>query len=370
VGEWATTEGAPTPIFDAALGDAAWLTGLERNSDLVQISAYAPLLVNVNHGASQWGTNLIGYNALTAYASPSYYVQQMFSKNRGDVVLPVDEDINLPTDSAAPRPHGGIGVGAWSTQAEYRNIKVTQADQVLYQKDFATGTDGWNVESGTWQVDDGAFEQTGAAADCRATTGETTWTDYTLTLQARKISGAEGFLIMFHAQDHDNYTWWNIGGWGNTHTAIEKSVAGTKSSVGPEIPIKVESGRWYDIKITVAGDDIKCYLDGKLAEEVRDSHAAGPIYSEASRDKATGDVILKVVNVTASDLPVTINLNGANSVQRTATGEVLAGDPKDTNTIDDPNHIVPVPITITDASAAFAHTFPAHSISVIRVTTK
>ena len=63
VGEWASTEGSPTPTMQAALGDAAWMTGMERNSDLVVLEAYAPLLVNVNPGARQWGTNLIGYDA-------------------------------------------------------------------------------------------------------------------------------------------------------------------------------------------------------------------------------------------------------------------------------------------------------------------
>ena len=73
VGEWASQEGSPTPDMNSALGDAAWLTGLEHNSDLVVLESYAPMLVNVNNGASQWGTNLIGYDALSSYGSPSYY---------------------------------------------------------------------------------------------------------------------------------------------------------------------------------------------------------------------------------------------------------------------------------------------------------
>jgi len=54
VGEWATREGDPTPNLQAALGDAAWLTGLERNSDLIIMESYAPLFVNVNAGGMQW----------------------------------------------------------------------------------------------------------------------------------------------------------------------------------------------------------------------------------------------------------------------------------------------------------------------------
>ena len=87
VGEWATREGTPTPNFGAALGDAAFLTGLERNSDVVVMAAYAPLFVNVNPGAMQWSSDLIGYDALNSYGSPSYYAQVMFASCVGDHTL-------------------------------------------------------------------------------------------------------------------------------------------------------------------------------------------------------------------------------------------------------------------------------------------
>lgn len=87
VGEWATREGAPTPNFGAALGDAAWMTGMERNSDIVVMAAYAPLLVNVNPGGMQWETDLIGYDAMRSYGSPSYYAQVLFAKYVGDQTL-------------------------------------------------------------------------------------------------------------------------------------------------------------------------------------------------------------------------------------------------------------------------------------------
>ncbi len=85
VGEWATREGTPTPNLGAALGDAAWMTGLERNSDIIVMASYAPLLVNVNSGASEWVPDLIGYDALRSYGSPSYYAQVMFAARLGDV---------------------------------------------------------------------------------------------------------------------------------------------------------------------------------------------------------------------------------------------------------------------------------------------
>jgi alpha-N-arabinofuranosidase len=91
VGEWATMEGDPTPDFGAALGDAAWMTGMERNSDIVIMSSYAPLFVNVNPGAMQWHPDLIGYNAMESYGSPSYYAQVMFGKYHGDEIPQTDQ---------------------------------------------------------------------------------------------------------------------------------------------------------------------------------------------------------------------------------------------------------------------------------------
>ena len=102
VGEWATREGAPTTNLNAALGDAAWMLGMERNSDLIVMSCYAPLFVNVNQATAttkrawQWDSDLIGYDALTSYGSPSYYVQKMFSDYLGDEIVPVT-GANIPT---------------------------------------------------------------------------------------------------------------------------------------------------------------------------------------------------------------------------------------------------------------------------------
>ena len=94
-GEWATREGSPTTNMNAALGDAAWMTCMERNSDICIMSCYAPLFVNVEPGAMQWASDLIGYDVLNAYGSPSYWAQVMFSKYLGDRIVPV-EAVGIP----------------------------------------------------------------------------------------------------------------------------------------------------------------------------------------------------------------------------------------------------------------------------------
>jgi alpha-L-arabinofuranosidase len=85
VGEYATTQGQPTGTLAGAIGEAAFLTGLERNADLVVGASYAPLLVNVN--APSWPTNLIGYDGLKSFGSPSYWMQDMLSAGHGDHVI-------------------------------------------------------------------------------------------------------------------------------------------------------------------------------------------------------------------------------------------------------------------------------------------
>ena len=95
-GEWASREGKPTTNMNAALGDAAWMAGMERNSDIVIAHCYAPLFVNVNQGGMQWESDLIGYDALSAYGSPSYYAQCMFAQNVGNKIVPL-EARDIPT---------------------------------------------------------------------------------------------------------------------------------------------------------------------------------------------------------------------------------------------------------------------------------
>jgi alpha-L-arabinofuranosidase len=82
IGEYGAQNGSPTPTLRAAVGEAAFLTGLERNSDIVIGSMYAPIVVNEN--APNWPTNMIGIDAGTSYGSPSYWVQYMFANNLGD----------------------------------------------------------------------------------------------------------------------------------------------------------------------------------------------------------------------------------------------------------------------------------------------
>lgn len=128
VGEWATREGEPTPNFQAALGDAAWMTMMERNSDLIVMHCYAPLFVNVNPGGMQWKTDLIGYNGLESYGSPAYYAQVLFASHIGDVtprsLLKADEKLLLPYCVSQQTEAGKLFIKVVNPGAEAQEVTI------------------------------------------------------------------------------------------------------------------------------------------------------------------------------------------------------------------------------------------------------
>jgi alpha-L-arabinofuranosidase len=85
--------------LECALAEAAYMIGLERNAGVVRMASYAPLFAHVD--AWQWTPNLIWTDNLRVYGTPNYYAQQLFSRNRGDVVLPVKFS---PSSNSQPNP--------------------------------------------------------------------------------------------------------------------------------------------------------------------------------------------------------------------------------------------------------------------------
>ena len=102
VGEYATKKGAGNGNLKAALGEAAFMTGMERNSDLVLMASYAPLFANPSW--REWNPNLIVFDSIRAYGTPSYYNQLLFATNRPDVILPLDLQLPAGSDPKARKP--------------------------------------------------------------------------------------------------------------------------------------------------------------------------------------------------------------------------------------------------------------------------
>lgn len=104
VGEYAghntnTTEN----ILETAISEAAYMTGLERNADIVRHASYAPLMEK--EGNRDWDYNLIKFDEYTSYGTPSYYVQCMYSNNYGKKIVNTTlEKLNAETGVYEKKP--------------------------------------------------------------------------------------------------------------------------------------------------------------------------------------------------------------------------------------------------------------------------
>jgi alpha-L-arabinofuranosidase len=109
--------------WECALAEAAYMTGLERNAGVVVMSSYAPLFGHEE--GWQWRPNLIWCDNLRSYGTPNYYVQQLFSRNRGDRVLPVQLSGDLPTEQQQPRFYTTAARGEGKSEVILKVVNAT-----------------------------------------------------------------------------------------------------------------------------------------------------------------------------------------------------------------------------------------------------
>ncbi|MEI7902273.1 MAG: alpha-L-arabinofuranosidase C-terminal domain-containing protein, partial [bacterium] len=368
VGEYAVNNGVGAGNLLGALSEASFMIGMERNSDVVVMSSYAPLFENVNN--REWPVNLIRFDSSRSTGRTSYHVQTMFGSHRPDVTLATTaEEMGKPL----PKAGGVIGVGTWDTQAEYKDIVVTQAGKTLYRSDFAKGTGGWKLLGGDWKVQDGVLRQSASGNNLLATSGDPSWTDYTLTLKARKLGGAEGFLILFHVKDPQNMAHWNIGGWGNTRFAVEQKEGGVNHEIGKGPDGSIEADRWYDIKVEVAGVTVSCYLDGKLVQTAKlmPPQPKAGLYALGGMDEKKGQLIIKAVNPGDRPLDTVFLIQGAAGIKSNARVITLAGDtPTAENTLDEPTQVVPVETVFEGVGPEFKYSLKPYSLTIFRLDTE
>ena len=109
-------------IWKCAIAEAAFLTGLERNADVVYLASYAPLFAHVE--GWQWTPDLIWFDNLKSYGTTNYYVQKLFSTNRGDKVV--------ETLTGGEKPVGQNGIYASSvvdTETNTLIVKLVNINQ-------------------------------------------------------------------------------------------------------------------------------------------------------------------------------------------------------------------------------------------------
>lgn len=373
VGEYA----AQSNRLEAALAEAAYMTGLERNGDIVEMAAYAPLFGNLT--ATHWAPDLIWFNNHLSTGSINYYVQKLFGNNVGDAILSSElKGADAPEEDLK----GKVGLGTWWTAAEFDNVRVTdnKTGFTLSSDCFTLPTNFWwdwnQVTDGDWHIRKGKlvqestwhpYHELGAAAFF----GKEDWSNYTYSFEATKTDGGEGFYIPFLIEDEKNMFFWNIGGWGNTQTGLQQMINGAKTGgiPGTMTDFTVETGKTYEIKIVVDGINIKGYIDGELMlDYVADNGTKANAYQVVSVDEETGDIIIKLVNVTDKNRVFAIDIASLGNISGKATVSQVAGDSLDNdNILGAKESCVMEEFTIEGISESFNYTAPMYSVTAIRI---
>lgn len=357
----------------SALSEAAYMTGLERNGDIVAMSTYAPLLSSTT--ARHWAPDLIWFNNQSAMGSINYYMQMLFSQNQGKKLLESSLDGAYIGDRDL---QGRIGIGTWATSAKFDNVKITdnKTGEILAEDDFSSNSiKKWEIyKDGSFEVKDGEMLQ--SSIDAPTTDfgsimyyGEKDWSSYTYTVDATKLDGEEGFFIPFLANDNSIY-FWNIGGYGNTVSCLQKFNYGFKTGQieGTVKDFVVEASKTYKLKVVADGTKIKCYIDDELYIDYdAGSKAEAEAYQVVSTDE-TGDIIIKLVNVTGESRDFAINIENAGEVFKDAvTYQVAADNITDENIFGEKKQTEMEHFVLTDISSQFNYTAPKYSATVIRV---
>ncbi len=367
--------------LEAALAEAAYMTGLERNGDIVRMAAYAPLFGNLT--ALHWAPDLIWFNNHTSTCSTNYYMQKLFATNAGTSLLKSElEGAKIPENPFT----GKIGVGTWNTSAKFDNIKITdnETGKVLASDGFSKDEfeEKWDkATDGSWKVKNGELVQSSTSTNTVnygstgtvAYFGSKSWKNYTYTADAVKTGGAEGFIIPFAVQGREDNYFWNIGGWNNTVSCLQRVSGGNKSDQisGTVKNINIKNGTKYSLKIVVTDNNVKCYINNELYIDYDlPETAKAETYHVVSTDE-TGDIIIKMVNVTGNPRTIAMDIAGAESIPDTATIEIAAGKSlADDNILGREEAVTIKKEEVKGIGKQFNYTLPEYCAAVMRIKTK
>lgn len=362
----------------SALSEAAYMTGLERNGDIVRMATYAPLLGNET--ARHWAPDLIWFDNDSVTASVNYYMQKLFSLNAGRKLVS-----SALTGADLGDLYGKVGVGTWNTAAEFDHVKIVdnETGEVLAADDFSGSQSqfkrNWvKAFDGDFSLVNGKLRQssltTGWSKEGHGSVvffnGVNT-SNYTYTVEATKLDGQEGFIIPIAVQNQNTYYMWNIGGWENTVSTMQKMNSGIKSGQieGTTKPFTAETGKTYTLKVEVSGTTIRCYIDDVLYVDYNTvTPAEKEAYQVVSRDE-NGDLIIKLVNATSGKRSFAIDIKGMENISKTAeVSQVKGNSLNDDNVLGKKEDCTLKTFLVPGVKSSFNYTVPAYSATVIRLT--
>lgn len=316
-----------------ALIEASYMTGMERNSEKVGLACYAPLLCNVNY--INWKPDMIWFDNHQAYGTANYYVQKLFMNHQGDdrielEMTGIDDSVTIQDD-----PKGGFGLRIEpDTVVRYSQIMIEDIQNGTIWKDSEVYFVGDNVE-----------QYISADPDARVVTEDillhTVESDhYIITVKGEMLYGRRGFMLQYGNRDEKNRYQWEIGGWQNMDSALTQDIAGRNSCL-TQSSFTVAADREYELKLEIEGRHLRAYIDGELIHEIHHAPVKiEPLYTAASIDRQSGDVIVKLVNVQKRPIDTVLHMEGIEQAKGTAY--IMSGFAlKDENSFAEPLKVSP-----------------------------
>lgn len=368
IGEYAVITEAN---MNAALAEAAFLTGVERNSDLVKMASYAPLFENNNR--RDWPTNLIWINNEKTMGRASYYVQQMYAQNR--------PTYNIAISTTDPKPNltsGALGFMGRDLNNMVKNITIKDAKgnivasnvpvdrlkRIEQQSGRRWGgpvimnmVDGVNLDGGSVEFDIRLIETEVPAPQFDVDRTPRKALVAPSMIFGAKEGGKDYFLLNLPQINGDRKVI-TMNRATNGEANVDRNPGGGS--------LNLEKDKWYKVRVDFAGNnEVDVYIDGdKVFEQI----AAAPSghYVVAGYDEPTGETIVKVVNSTDKPYSPTITVN-ASSVE--PTGQVItlsSANKSDENTMDDPLKIKPEKSEYNGFGKEFKYEFKPNSFTVLR----
>ena len=329
LGEWA----ARTNTVRSALAEAAFMTAIERDSDVVALASYAPLLARVGH--TQWVPDLIYFDAERVLPSASYFVQQAFAAEPGGEVCAVS------LTGAEPVPVPGWAGGAVRVSAGGSEVELTRI-----------GLDGAAVQPArVVPASEAHLGRLGGRG--------------VLEFTATRSSGDDGLVVCL-GNDGGDTVELSLGGWQNKSTTLALTADGIGNEIdGPHQGHRLLTGVPIVVRLEVGDHRFRVWLDGELVHDVtldlRPEHRV--VAGASRRPGADGDeYVVRLVNATDTARATTVTLPVDGDVTGSATLLAGAGPEQGSPEADSP--VRPEQVAVS-GSGGFSLSLPAWSFASV-----
>ena len=183
-----------------------------------------------------------------------------------------------------------------------RKLSGGDQEDVIFQDDFNDGNaDGWDVDSGTWAVSDGAYVQSATSGGAMTFAGSTDWRDYEVEVKVTPVQTGGNIAVMISGRADGTQNRY-IGAYNGGKLMIDRRIDGS-SKVLAQKEYTMELGQTYTLKMTFSGENIALYVNGvKELEAVDATHSSGKIGLATYNTSASFDDVI-VCSSTEEPLP-------------------------------------------------------------------